>query len=111
MTDSFVKRKISFTLPTCFRRWEYPKIEDLKTHAANAKAKIDQELAVKLHVLRCGMPLDNFIYYDHRNTGVFNWRDYASKNDIVTQEQFDRFLKKVDYTKLPSGIEFQLKTA
>ena len=57
------------------------------------------------------MPLDNFIYYDHRNTGVFNWRDYASKNDIVTQEQFDRFLKKVDYSKLPSGIEFQLKSA
>lgn len=87
------------------------KIEDLKTHAANEKAKIDQELAVKLHVLRCGMPLDNFIYYDHRNTGVFNWRDYASKNDIVTQEQFDRFLKKVDYSKLPAGIEFQLKSA
>ena len=57
------------------------------------------------------MPLDNFIYYDHRNTGVFNWRDYASKNDIVTQEQFDRFLKKVDYSKLPAGIEFQLKSA
>ena len=57
------------------------------------------------------MPLDNFIYYDHRNTGVFNWRDYASKNDIVTQEQFDRVLKKVDYSKLPSGIEFQLKSA
>ena len=82
-----------------------------KRPAANEKAKIDQELAVKLHVLRCGMPLDNFIYYDHRNTGVFNWRDYASKNDIVTQEQFDRFLKKVDYSKLPSGIEFQLKSA
>lgn len=87
------------------------KIDDLKTHAAKAKAKIDQELAVKLHVLRCGMPLDNFIYYDHRNTGVFNWRDYASKNEMVTQAQFDRFLKKVDYTKLPEGIRFQLQSA
>lgn len=70
------------------------KIDELKARAAEEKSKIDQELSVKLHVLRCGMPLDNFIYYDHRNTGVFNWRDYASKNDIVTQEQFDRFLKK-----------------
>lgn len=87
------------------------KIDDLKSHAAKAKAKIDQELAVKLHVLHCGMPLDNFIYYDHRNTGVFNWRDYASKNEMVTQAQFDRFLKKVDYTKLPEGIRFQLQSA
>ena len=87
------------------------KIDDLKTRAAEAKAKIDQELAVKLYVLRCGMPLDNFIYYDHRNTGVFNWRDYASKNETVTQAQFDRFLKKVDYTKLPEGIQFQLQFA
>lgn len=86
------------------------KIADLKTHAANAKAKIDLELSGKLYVLRCGMPLDNFIYYDHRNTGVFNWME-GSCYKKVTQAEFDRFLKRVDYTKLPAGIEFQLKSA
>lgn len=84
------------------------KIDELKTRAANAKAKIEQELSVKLYVLRCGMPLDNFIYYDHTNKGVFNWLE-GSCYERVTQTQFDRFLKKVDYTKLPQGIEFQLK--
>lgn len=87
------------------------KIDELKARAAEEKSKIDQQLSVKLHVLRCGIPLDNFIYYDHTNKGVFNWRDYVSKNEIVTQEQFDRFLKKVDYSKLPKDIEFQLKSA
>ncbi len=107
-----------YYLPVNIRKRKYEarlaakrkKIADLKTHAANAKAKIEQELAVKLHVLRCGMPLDNFIYYDHQNTGVFNWME-GSCYKKVTQAEFDRFLKRVDYAKLPAGIEFQLKSA
>lgn len=87
------------------------KIADLKADAKRKKQKIEQELSVHLYLLRLGMPIGNFIYYDHSNKGVFNWREYASKEEKVTQAQFDRFMKKVDYSKLPDGIEFQLKSA
>lgn len=87
------------------------KIADLKAEAQRKKQKIEQELSVHLYLLRLGMPIGNFIYYDHSNKGVFNWREYASRDEKVTQAQFDRFMKKVDYSKLPDGIEFQLKSA
>lgn len=86
------------------------KIADLKATALSQKRKIDRELNIKLYVLRCGLPIDNFIYYTHNNKGVFNWMD-SSCYKKVTQEQFDRFIRKVDYSKLPEGIEFQLKSA
>lgn len=86
------------------------KIAELKADALKAQKKIERELAVKLYVIRNGMPIDNFIYYTHNNKGVFNWMD-GSCYKKVTQAQFDRFLKKIDYTKLPAGIEFQLKSA
>lgn len=86
------------------------KIAELKADALKAQKKIERELAVKLYVIRNGMPIDNFIYYTHNNKGVFNWMD-GSCYKKITQAQFDRFLKKIDYTKLPAGIEFQLKSA
>lgn len=86
------------------------KIAELKADALKAQKKIERELAVKLYVIRNGMPIDNFIYYTHNNKGVFNWMD-GSCYKKVTQAQFDRFLKKIDYNKLPAGIEFQLKSA
>lgn len=86
------------------------KIAELKADALKAQKKIERELAVKLYVIRNGMSIDNFIYYTHNNKGVFNWMD-GSCYKKVTQAQFDRFLKKIDYTKLPAGIEFQLKSA
>lgn len=86
------------------------KIADLKATALSQKRKIERELNIKLYVLRSGLPIDNFIYYSHNNKGVFNWMD-SSCYQKITQAQFDRFIKKVDYTKLPEGIEFQLKSA
>ena len=86
------------------------KIADLKATALSQKRKIERELTIKLYVLRSGLPIDNFIYYTHNNKGVFNWMD-GSCYKKITQTQFDRFIKKIDYTKLPEGIEFQLKSA
>lgn len=86
------------------------KIADLKATALSQKRKIERELTIKLYVLRSGLPIDNFIYYTHNNKGVFNWMD-GSCYQKITQAQFDRFIQKVDYTKLPEGIEFQLKSA
>lgn len=58
---------------------------------------------IKLYIFDSGMPIDNVIYYDHTKQVVFNWLDYRSK---ITKEQFDEFLSKVDYSKLPEGVTF-----
>lgn len=59
-----------------------------------------------LAVLDAGISLKNAIYYNHSNELAFNWNDYEEK---VTQEQFDKFVKTVDKTKLPENITFKLK--
>lgn len=80
-------------------------IEDLKKTAEKNIKKINDELQVKLYLLSLGMSLKNFIYYDHSNTGKFNWLDYEKK---LTDEEFNSFLQSVDYSQLPEGIKFEL---
>jgi hypothetical protein len=65
--------------------------------------KANTEYSVKYAVLLAGLPLKNFIYYNHTNKGVFNWLDYEKK---ITPEQLEEFVKNVDYTQLPEGITF-----
>lgn len=62
-------------------------------------------MLVDLSVLDAGLPVDNVIYYNHRNELVFNWIEYKEK---ITKEQFDNFVKTVDKTKLPENITFKL---
>lgn len=66
-----------------------------------------EEMNIKVYILEQGLPIDNFIYYDHRNTGVFNWLDYKDK---ITQEQFIDFYNNLDRSKLPDGIDFEIKS-
>lgn len=65
-----------------------------------ATNKADQEYKVKHAVLTAGLPIDNFIYYNHTATGVFNWLDYGEK---ITPEQFAAAALSVD------GVTFQIK--
>ncbi len=65
--------------------------------------KAREERDIKLYIFDSGMPINNVIYYDHTKEVVFNWLDYESK---ITKEQFDEFLSKVDYSKLPEGVTF-----
>ena len=84
-------------------------IHNLREGAAKDIRKIETILAVKIQVLETGMTLDEFIYYDHTNTGVFNWHTGYRINEKVTPEEFEVFLARVDYSKLPEGIKFILK--
>lgn len=70
--------------------------------------KIEDDFIVKLYVFDFGLPIDNFIYYNHTNTGVFNWKN-SPYNSSITGEQFNNFIKDLDYSKLPEGIKFELK--
>ncbi len=84
-------------------------IHDLQDSAAQEIRKIELCLAVNIQVLETGMTLDEFIYYHHNNTGVFNKHTGYRINDKVTPEEFEAFLARVDYSKLPEGIKFILK--
>lgn len=68
--------------------------------------KARKERDVALYMLDSGLQTDNWIYYQFNNKVAFNWRKCGEK---ITQEEFADFMKKVDYSKLPEGIEFILK--
>lgn len=73
---------------------------DKKIRQAEAEKKI------MLCVFDYGLSTDNIIYYPHTNTLSFNWNGYGEK---ITQEEFDDFVNKVDRSKLPEDIRFELK--
>jgi len=68
--------------------------------------KINAEYSVKNEILRHGQTCKNFIYYDHTNTGVFNWLDYGVK---ISESDFSDLIAKIDFSVLPDGIKFELK--
>lgn len=67
--------------------------------------KAEDERDIMLCILDAGLPVNNVIYYDHNKMCVFNWKDYGER---ITQEQFDEFMAKVDYSKLPEGVKFSI---
>lgn len=74
----------------------------------NKKMKEERDkMNVKIYVLNCGLPIDNFIYYTQSKVGVFNWKDYGDK---ITQEQFVDFYNNIDRSALPKGVEFEIKS-
>lgn len=81
--------------------------DDLLEHLNKEIKKETDEYNVKLAVLDAGQSIDNFIYYNHTNTGAFNWRD-SSRNKI-TEQEFNDFLSRVNTDKLPEGIKFTCK--
>jgi hypothetical protein len=82
------------------------KIANLKEEMAESILKLKNQNNVKVYILVSGLSIDNFIYYDHLNKGVFNWKDYET---LITKDQFDKFIKSIDYSKLPKDIKFELK--
>ena len=81
-------------------------IGTLKLDAQKKIDSINTELNLRLAIVEAGFSLNNFIYYNHSNEGVFNWVDYQDK---ITQEQLDELLTKIDKSKLPENIVFKLK--
>lgn len=55
---------------------------------------------ISLCVIYSGLTTDNFIYYNHTNTLVFNWLGYNQ----ISREEFDRFVAEADYSLLPDDI-------
>lgn len=83
-------------------------IKDLQDTAVKGKNKIDIELAIKLYVIASGLSIDDFIYYNHTNKGVFNWMG-GSYRTKTTPAQFSAFMQNIDLSQLPEGITFEIK--
>lgn len=83
-------------------------IADITADRDKAINKAVIEFNAKLFVLNNGLSLSNFIYYNHTNTGCFNWKDYDTK---ITKEQFNTFMEA--YNNRPAheliGIKFECK--
>jgi len=80
--------------------------QSLKCNLDKKVKKATDDYNVQIAVLNAGLSIDNFIYYNHTNEGVFNWINYEKK---VTKEEFEIFLKTVKTKGLPEGITFKLK--
>lgn len=66
--------------------------------------ELELERDISLAVLSCGITCDNFIYYNHTNKLVFNWKDYGDK---VSEEEYLNFLANVDRNMLPDNITIE----
>lgn len=100
-TDAIAKRRVDE-----FERKKEQEIAKLVADFNKVTEKARVEMNVKIYILNYGLPIDNFIYYNHRNVGVFNWLNYMDK---ITQEQFVDFYDNLDRSKLPEGIDFEIK--
>ena len=82
------------------------KIDEVNNYA-DAKIKdLNNERFVKLELLNKGFSLDNFIYYNHNNTGIFNWLDYKPK---ISKSELENIVNSLDFSTLPKDIQFKLK--
>lgn len=94
------------------KREEEKKEKELNITIANLQKERDKDIAkatnkcnINIAVLNTGLSIESFIYYNHTNEGVFNWKNYGKK---VTDAEFSEFLNKVNYTGLPEGITFKI---
>lgn len=63
---------------------------DIEADRDKEIAKAQKEYEVKKTVLDGGLSLENFIFYNHTNTGAFNWKSYGVR---VTNEEFSDFVR------------------
>ena len=106
-------KKGYYTPEACAERIEAARIAKIEKAKAEVLAKYNKEIAIAaeerdvyLYVLNAGLPVDNFIFYNHTKKGVFNWRNYGDK---ITQEVFIDFINSVNYAELPEGVIFEIK--
>lgn len=65
--------------------------------------KLNAEKDTLLHIINCGVVLDNVIYYNHSDTVQFNWKSYEKK---VSREDFDKILNSRGGA-VPDFVEFK----
>ncbi|MFT3994822.1 MAG: hypothetical protein QM660_10970 [Dysgonomonas sp.] len=78
-------------------------ITDLQSSFMKEKTKLENELNIKIFLLENDFSIENFIYYNHTNEGVFNWKNYGEQ---FSKSEFER-LMLLDLSMLPTGLNFK----
>ena len=69
---------------------------------------IQEEYIVKKYLVELDIPINNFIYYTHTMEGRFNWLE-NSYDKMITENEFNEIISKIDMSKLPNGVRFTCK--
>lgn len=117
--DNDTKEKIKkmhengyFTMDNVIKRRD-EKIKDLnlkflekeKMKLEKEKREIDNEIKVLEYLCDEGISLNNHAYL--RSVNVLAINLYKNRENAMSEEDYKRFLDNVDYSKLPTGIEFE----
>lgn len=101
-----------FTMDNVIKRRD-EKIKDLnlkflekeKMKLEKEKREIDNEIKVLEYLFDEGISLNNHAYL--RSVNVLAINVFKYRENAMSEEDYKRFLDNVDYSKLPTGIEFE----
>lgn len=80
-------------------------LEKEKMKLEKEKREIDNEIKVLEYLCDEGISLNNHAYLRAVNVLAINL--YKNRENAMSEEDYTRFLDNVDYSKLPTGIEFE----
>ena len=80
-------------------------LEKEKMKLEKEKREIDNEIKVLEYLCDEGISLNNHAYL--RSVNVLAINLYKNRENAMSEEDYKRFLDSVDYSKLPTGIEFE----
>lgn len=80
-------------------------LEKEKMKLEKEKREIDNEIKVFQYLYDEGISLNNHAYL--RSVNVLAINLYKNRGNAMSEEDYKRFLDSVDYSKLPTGIEFE----
>lgn len=80
-------------------------LEKEKMKLEKEKREIDNEIKVLEYLCDEGISLINHAYL--RSVNVLAINLYKNRENAMSEEDYKRFLDNVDYSKLPTGIEFE----
>lgn len=80
-------------------------LENKKIKLEKEKREIDNEIKVLEYLCDEGISLNNHDYL--RSVNVLAINLYKNRENAMSEDDYNRFLDNVDYSKLPTGIEFE----
>lgn len=80
-------------------------LENKKRKLEKEKREIDNEIKVLEYLFDEGISLNNHAYL--RAVNVLSINLYKNRENAMSEDDYKRFLDNVDYSKLPTGIEFE----
>ena len=98
--DNVIKRKNDKIKDLNIKR-----LESEKMKLEKEKREIDNEIKVLEFLFDEGISLNNHAYL--RSVNVLAINLFKNRENAMSEEDYKRFLDSVDYSKLPTGIEFE----